>query len=560
MKPRDNLRHGRKATDLIEEAVHLLRHAGAGTLAAYYAGALPFALGLLFFWSDMARSPFAPGHLAEGSLGLAVLFLWMKFWQTIFIGGLRARLSGASAPKLSLARCRRILIAQTALQSSGLFILPLALIPTLPFPWVYAFYQNISVLGDLEVQGLGDLCKRAWRQSVLWPRQNHFVLSITAGFALFVFLNWLTAGFALPQLVKMLFGVETVFSRGGTAMLNSTFFAATLTLTYLCVDPLMKAVYTLRCFYGESVTSGEDLKAELKQYHAAPGAVAACFALVLLLGGAQPLHADTTATAAPGAQPATQTISPPALNKAIEQTIDQSKYTWRMPREKLAADNDEPPGILSRFFDRVAKMLREWAKAVLQWLWKWFSKLLDWLDRLFHKHHPGQSPESSGYGWIMALQILLYTLLAAVVVALAWMIYRAVRNRRKPAVVVAEAIQSTPDLTDENVGAEQLPEDGWTKLARELLARGELRLALRAFYLASLAHLAEKNLISLARFKSNHDYERELRRRAHSFPALVGIFGENIAVFDRSWYGMHDVTGDLVNEFAANVERLKGTA
>jgi len=86
-----------------------------------------------------------------------------------------------------------------------------------------------------------------------------------------------------------------------------------------------------------------------------------------------------------------------------------------------------------------------------------------------------------------------------------------------------------------NLGAEQLPEDGWTKLARELLERGELRLALRAFYLASLARLAERNLISLAKFKSNRDYEQELRRRGHSFPDMLALFSENVGVFDRIW-------------------------
>ena len=95
------------------------------------------------------------------------------------------------------------------------------------------------------------------------------------------------------------------------------------------------------------------------------------------------------------------------------------------------------------------------------------------------------------------------------------------------------------------------------KLARELLERGELRLAMRAFYLASLAHLAGRNLISLAKFKSNRDYERELRRRGHSFPDLLSVFGETVSVFDRIWYGLHEVNGELVQQFAANVERIK---
>jgi hypothetical protein len=112
-------------------------------------------------------------------------------------------------------------------------------------------------------------------------------------------------------------------------------------------------------------------------------------------------------------------------------------------------------------------------------------------------------------------------------------------------------------LTDENVSAEQLPEDGWTRLARELLERGELRLALRAFYLASLASLADRNLISLAKFKSNRDYERELERRGHSFPNLLTVFGENRLMFDRTWYGMHEATREVVNHFATNVDKIK---
>src|ERR1700730_11466367 len=100
MKHRDQLKQGRKPTELIEEAVHLLRSSRASTLAAYFIGSLPFALGLLYFWSDMARDPFAPRHLAGGSLGLAALFLWMKFWQTVFTSGLRAQMAGTTTPLL----------------------------------------------------------------------------------------------------------------------------------------------------------------------------------------------------------------------------------------------------------------------------------------------------------------------------------------------------------------------------------------------------------------------------------------------------------------------------
>ncbi|HXR04202.1 MAG TPA: hypothetical protein VN836_05795, partial [Verrucomicrobiae bacterium] len=146
---------------------------------------------------------------------------------------------------------------------------------------------------------------------------------------------------------------------------------------------------------------------------------------------------------------------------------------------------------------------------------------------------------------------------AVVVAALIILLYRVWRDWRSPPVIASVPIQPAPDIRDENVGADQLPEDGWTKLGRELLERGELRLAMRAFYLASLSYLAGRNLISIARFKSNRDYERELRRRGHSFPDLQVVFGDNLTSFERIWYGLHEVNQELVNRFVANVERMK---
>ena len=63
-----------------------------------------------------------------------------------------------------------------------------------------------------------------------------------------------------------------------------------------------------------------------------------------------------------------------------------------------------------------------------------------------------------------------------------------------------------PDLAAEDLLATQLPEDEWLSLARGLLASGERRLALRAFYLSLLAGLGERKLLVIARHKSNRDY------------------------------------------------------
>lgn len=536
---------GPGALETIETAVHLLRVAPARTLATYYLGALPFVLGLLYFWSDMSRNPFAPQHAAAASLGVAGLFLWLKFWQALFALKLRAQLSGEAEPQLTAARVAGILYTQAALQPTALFVLPLAFIPALPFAWVYAFYQNLTAQPDADARTLRRTIARSWRMAALWPAQNHVLLAVMTLFGFFVFVSLCVAGTMLPELIKMLFGIETVFSRGGTAMLNTTFFTAMFAVAYLCVDPILKAIYVLRVFQGESLQSGEDLRAALKPY--AAGHKALTVALVIFLGVtfALPLGAQTSVAPLPGAE----AIPPQELDHAIDQVIQQRKYTWRLPREQVAETTPSEPGVIARFFQRVGKMIRDAVRATLEWLGRMLQKVF---------RPPAVAPGTPGYGWIMTKQMLLYGLLALVISAIALLLLRFWKKRQREAkVIAAQAVPSVPDLTDENVVADQLPEDGWTTLARELLARGEFRLALRAFYLASLAHLAERNLVSLARFKSNRDYERELQRRAHAFPGLQNLFGENVGAFDRVWYGRHEATGELVTQFAANVERIK---
>jgi hypothetical protein len=540
---------GKGAFDFIEEATHLLRTAPPATLAVYYLGAIPFVLGLLYFWADMSRSPFANQHLAEAALGVSLLFLWMKFCQTIFARRVRAQIAAEPGPPLNFRRCVRIFLTQTILQPPGLFIIPLALVPVMPFAWVYAFFQNATALAGGDDSSASKLFNKSWKQAALWPLQNHLGLAIMLAFAFCVFLNWTIACLMLPGLFKMLFGLESTFSKSPYVMLNTTFFAGMFGLTYLCVDPVLKTIYALRCFYGESLTSGGDLKAELKAIAVSPQKLAATLLILLTLLFASPARAENAA--APVNPSATNKLSPPDLDYAINQTIQERKYVWRMPREKIE-DSDSQEGVIAKFFDNIGAMLRKWARAALDWL----DKLL---RKLFYRRQTFSSgAESSGYGWIMSVEILLYGLVAGALAALAMLLYRIWRGRRASPAAVAEAIVPVPDLADENVRADQLPEDGWTKLARELLEQGEFRLAMRAFYLASLSHLAAQNLISIARFKSNRDYERELHRRAHSFPNLLSVFGDNVFAFERIWYGTHAADRASVDQFAANVERIKG--
>jgi uncharacterized membrane protein len=569
-------KQGKNAFDLIEEATHLLRTAPTGLLATYYIGAIPFILALLFFWADMSQNPFANAHLAEAALGVSALFVWMKFWQAVFARRVRAHFAAEPEAPLQWRPALRIAAAQITLQPLGLlpiglclagffYFTPVGLMLVPVIAALLPLFHNITALGDGGTLSMTAIFKKAWRLWWLWPRQNIVLLGILHFFALYVLINWSVLCLYLPSLIKTLFSIESVFSSSPMAMMNSTFIAAMCGLTYLCVDPILKTVYALRCFYGESVKSGEDLKAELKRFSFSPSA-AALLVLALLLASATALNAANDATAenqpvsdakleaqnppaakaSPAGKPAA--ISSPDLDQTINRTIHESKYTWRMPREKMSDSGDEGP--IGRFMDKINELLKKCART-----------LLDWWERLTRKLFPRRASGSlgGGQGWMTTLQLLFFILLAVVICTLAIFIYRILQRRRQPNLVASEAIQPVPDVADENVGADQLPEDGWTKLARELLERGEFRLAMRAFYLASLAHLAQRNLISIARFKSNREYERELRRRGHSFPDLLSVFGDNLSVFEGIWYGLHDVNGETVTQFAANVDRMRGT-
>ena len=120
----------------------------------------------------------------------------------------------------------------------------------------------------------------------------------------------------LPQLLKILIGVETVFSIVGAHIM--TFHAIVCSLSYLCLDHLLKASYCLRCFYGESLRTGEDLKVELRSY-ARPGLIVTLLLAVLLAFGPM-----SKALAQPSAGPVASAGGPVTahrLDSAIESVI-----------------------------------------------------------------------------------------------------------------------------------------------------------------------------------------------------------------------------------------------
>jgi hypothetical protein len=89
------------------------------------------------------------------------------------------------------------------------------------------------------------------------------------------------------------------------------------------------------------------------------------------------------------------------------------------------------------------------------------------------------------------------------------------------------------------------------------MARGELRLALRAMFLSLLATLGQRRLLRLERYKSNREYLRELGRHAHATGGLDEGFAAGVRVFERSWYGYHEVTPAVIEGFDRQARRVR---
>jgi hypothetical protein len=84
-----------------------------------------------------------------------------------------------------------------------------------------------------------------------------------------------------------------------------------------------------------------------------------------------------------------------------------------------------------------------------------------------------------------------------------------------------------------------------------------MRLALRAFYLATLSVLAQQQLVRLGPAKSNRDYLLELTRRLRGNNSLLEFFRQNVQLFEASWYGTHAVTTTIIDTMRANHQQLR---
>lgn len=546
--------HGPSALSLIEEAVHLVCDVPATAWIIYLAGAVPWVLGLGYFWAVASWMSPRPEQLLWQAFGLVGLYLGLKVAQAEFCARLRARRMGAKPPRLSWLRLRRTLLRQAEWQGWAVPVLPVAGALALPAVPAWLAFENMTALAGTDDPAGDSLRSRALREARRWPGPAHLAVLLLAGLWLCVWINVATAFFAVPWLARVLLGLDNLFGLSGWWALNSTFLALVTIITWLAVDPLVKAFHVLRTFYGEACRTGEDLRQEFQfKSPRSRGRVGAILLLVIGLGGIMP--AGPTALRAESAQPQ---LSEQQVDAALDEVLTRRDFRWQLQPVPVVNDSEET-GLVKGF-------VREgfsWGKRVMLDIRDLFSSLKHWFDGLTKhkevKEKAAVQRTSTPLDFAALARVALYGLLVVALGALVWIVCTGWRQRR-PVVRSLEAMGAAslpPDLNDEQLEASRLPTNEWLDLVRDQMARGEWRLALRALYLATLAGMNTRGWIVLARSKTNLDYERELQRRVPGRAEVLRTFRERRLCFESVWYGRLHAEEALVRVWLSELEKTE---
>jgi hypothetical protein len=552
------MRTDRTALILIEEAIQLLRAAPATFYALYYAGTIPFMLALFSFCAEMSYSRNAGDNCAVSALAMAVTYCWMKGLQAFSCRELVRVYTGDVQRWWKPGSMLAIWARQITFQPLGFFIQPLAWLLVFPVTYVSVFFHNLSVLGGAD---RNDVWK-SWELARLRPKQSYAVYGLLSLLALIVFVDLYAIVFSIPFLFKLLFGIESFLTQNYTWAFSPVFLLAIAAVAYFLLDLLAKAIEVIRCCDDESLITGRDLLRRLQQHQskrsvpALPLLAVPALPLYLLCAALLTLPLDALAssleTSGSQNEPRNQPITRLALDRQIEGVLQNPEFSWR---EKAGPDGASPGPKRESLFDRWMASGRSMLVSFGSWLSRMLQSLLKPFDK-FPVAQPAKSETALSSGLFNALGYLLWAAFAGTLILFVIRIL----NIKATSLPLSVAPSPKPDLAEEEIEANQLPDNEWYALACKKMANSEFRQAQRALFLAILSYLASHRLITVQRWKSNTDYEMELVRKAKHSSELPRLFAQSRLAFERCRYGAGTVTPEDFAHYHTIYERIKNEA
>ncbi len=539
---------GRTAIDIVEESFNILRQNWKELLPLHMIGMVPFVAGLVLFVNDMSFSVLAFDKAGEYSFMMVLLFMWKNFIQSLFCRKVTGKLimSEADGEPFDLRATVKIFVSQGIVQTAGLFIRFISLILFVTIPLTSAFFNSFAVFIASENGDIRKSISKSFRHMLYMLHQNCFLQVIFFCVGLMTAVNAVTIIFAISWFIKTFLGMESTFSLGSSAIyfnivFNTTFLSVLFGIVLLVVDPIVKTAFTVRVFYEESATKGYDIIADFARIsgsmlsrHAVSIAMVLSVFLTLpaaAAGNTIPLSADSTGTVSP--------IPPEEIRSSLDKVLKERQFSWHMPPVEEMKEN--PAGIwltIERYLEKVKEFMDE----VLEFLGGYFFK---------------KGGERTWKRLVGENAVLISIVLAAAAVAVFLLIYFLKRNRAKRHAAVAVA-GIARKIAIEDISADKHDDSEWARMALDFIAGGDMKSALRAFFMACLSTLSTKNILVLNRAKTNSDYYRELRRKMRRRPEIASVFHENLIVFEKVCYGKGDVDAEVLESFRKNYELLKG--
>jgi hypothetical protein len=228
---------------------------------------------------------------------------------------------------------------------------------------------------------------------------------------------------------------------------------------------------------------------------------------------------------------ASQAVQSELVKNAAErlQAIDERLAEIERPPSGVVGDKQGESRKLAEILQRP-----EYARKVGQQsaLWRVIDRFLKWLLNLL----PKPKPVSSGSAMVISRTAQVFVIaLALGVLAFVLKLFlprflrsRGPKKQRKPKARIVLGERLEPDQSALDLLSE----------AEALARRGELRAAIRKAYIALLVELGERKIISLAQYKTNHDYLSAVRE----VEPLYGNVKQLTDSFERHWYGLAQAT------------------
>ncbi|MHB9139290.1 MAG: hypothetical protein ACYC4Q_07805 [Victivallaceae bacterium] len=523
---------------LWDRTYQVLRQYWPDLMPVYLLGAVPFLLGCVWSVYRLRLYHATADDMAELSLLMLMLFCWKNFCQWCFCRKLYELLRAEVAEEAQLPWRQRLemFIRMNMVHSSGVLLLALACIN----PWL--FLAPVLLMLPL-YSGWTACC--AWNPGETWRKMIDRLFkwlggnraSLLLGLILMavawavIMCNFMAVCLITALAAKALLGYDSAFSLTPSYFEgvwgNSTIWTILVALTWLTVDPIGKTWAALRIFHQESRVSGWDLRSRLRKLR--KNAITILIMLLLACG--------INSSAAESAEP----ITSEQLESQIDQTMTSLEFRWRQPVPPKPPESDSSAAYLKVLAD----MLSDALEAV--------AKFFD-----FKFKHEKQNSSNMDFSIFSRLEVFAKFLLVAVAAGLIiWFIRYYFKYKQKlllPRTVPPS--RKMPDLTANDVCADELEQDEWRKLAHELKTSGDFRQAVRALYLCGIAALADCRMLTVARGKTDFEYVRELWRRSHSIPDAGPLFNSEVNTFQRIWYGDYPADLSTVEVYEKQLDQL----